>query len=43
MLESFITILYDFEIHSDYVALLERPLFVPQYFIYLIREKDETF
>ena len=41
--ESFITILYDFEKHSGQEALLERPQFVPQKFICLVRERDETF
>ena len=40
ILESFITILYDFDKHSGSVVLSEWPEFLPQNNICLVRERD---
>ena len=35
--------MYDFEKHTGMVALPGKPQLVPRKFVYLLREKDETF
>ena len=42
MWKSFINVVYDFEKHSGWVALLERPSFILEKFVSLLRERDEN-